>query len=482
MAKELGLVVIPVINKIDLATARQEETASEITNLLGCPPEDVLSVSAKTGQGVAELLEAVIRRVPPPKIEFPETPGARALIFDFEYSEHQGVIVYVRVFDGTIQRHDVLIFGSSGEKFEVMATGTFRPEKEISPALHAGEIGYLVTGVKEPGRARVGDTIINPRHPLPLFPGFLAPPPVVWASLYPSDQRDFELLKQALARLRLSDASLTFGEESSMVLGRGFRAGFLGLLHLEIVTERLRREFNLSLTVAMPTVSYRLRALKSREECLVYSPALFPEETKDFAILEPWVEALLIVPSEYLGAVLKLGPEHEVRVHSIDDFSRGRVRLVISLPLRELMQRFFDDLKTVSSGFASFSYRLIAERLADVVRLDILLNGELVPAFSRIVARRKVESEAEASVERLKELLPRQLIAVRIQAKSLGRILASRSIAAVKKDVTGYLYGGDRTRKMKLWEKQKRGKKKMQERGSVRIPPDVFLKMISLPR
>lgn len=478
MARELGRVVIPVINKIDLPVARVAETEAEIVELLGCVPADILRVSGKTGEGAAALLEAIITRIPAPQTELPGHQ-ARALVFDFEYSNHQGVIVYTRLFDGEIKAGDELKFFASGEKFRVLEVGAFAPARVNKPSLAAGEIGYVVTGIKKPGQTKVGDTLMTSTASLPPIPGYTEPAPVVWASIYPESQDDLPLLRQALIRLKLSDAALSFEEESSTSLGRGFRCGFLGLLHLEIITERLRREFDLSLVIATPTIGYEVRDLSAGTLEFIYSPYLFPEDLKNKVVEEPWVKAQIIVPPAYTSNVIKLLNDHEATLLATENFSGERIRLELELPLRELMRNFFDEIKSVSSGFASFSYALVGKRPADVVRLDVLVNEEAVPAFSRIVSDRKVEHEAQDVVERLKEILPRQLIAIKIQAKARGRILAARSLSALRKDVTDYLYGGDITRKMKLREKQKKGKKKMQKLGSVNLPQDVFLKMIN---
>lgn len=482
MAREQGLKVIPVLNKIDLPNARPKEIREEVVRLLDCEPDEIMEVSGKTGQGVLELLDVIIERVPPPVAEYKDTPGSRALVFDFEYSTHRGVIVYVRMLDGSIKRGDLLAFTASGERFEVLETGTFKPAKAATESLVAGEIGYLVTGIKKPGQSRVGDTIITLQHQLPAVPGYMEPRPVVWASMYPESQDDFVPLRQALERLNLSDSSLSFEEESSGSLGRGFRCGFLGMLHLEIITERLKREFNLELIVATPTISYKITNDRTGEVQMVYAPHLFPEETKGLAIEEPWIRVKIITPPDYLGLVIPLLHEHEALITDTETFGDMRTKLELEMPLRELMRNFFDEIKSVSSGFASFSYEMVDMRRADVVRLDLLVNEELIPAFSRIVSRRRVEREAEDAAERLKNLLPRQLIVIKIQSKALGRIIASRTISAMRKDVTDYLYGGDITRKMKLREKQKKGKKKMQSRGKVSIPHDVFLKMMKSGR
>lgn len=476
MAKAEGLTIIPVMNKIDLPVARPEEVREEIKELLGCQTEDILAVSGKTGEGVLKLLETVVTKIPPPKSLYDQ--GVRALVFDFEYSTHKGVVVYTRLFDGEIKKGDQLFFQAIKEKFTVLETGIFSPEKVPVDKLSAGETGYIVTGIKKTGEAKVGDTITSIVAPLPPIPGYMTPRPVVWASMYPESQDDFMALKQALERLKLSDSSLSFEEETSGSLGRGFRCGFLGMLHLEIITERLRREFNLELVVATPTISYEVEKLPSGPSELIYSPHLFPDETKNYHIREPWIEVKIITPGNYLSQIIQLLHEHEAEIKETENFGDNRTSLVIEMPLRELMRNFFDEVKSASSGFASFSYQLTGMRSADVVKMDVLIGEEIVPAFSKIVSRRRVEREASEMAERLKNLIPRQLIVVKIQVQALGRILAARSIAAMRKDVTDYLYGGDITRKMKLREKQKKGKKRMQKMGKVSIPPEVFLKMM----
>lgn len=476
MARTEGLVIIPVMNKIDLPVARPAEVREEIVNLLKCAPEDILAVSGKTGEGVAELLATLVARIPPPKSL--HQAGTRALVFDFEYSTHKGVIVYARVLDGEIKKGDQLIFAALQEKFTVLETGIFSPEKQVSSSLSAGEIGYIVTGIKKASEAKVGDTIVTPNLLLPAVPGYMTPRPVVWASIYPAGQDDFPALKQALERLQLSDSSLSFEEETSGSLGRGFRCGFLGMLHLEIITERLRREFNLDLVVATPTISYEVENLTTGVKEMVYSPQLFPEDTKNYRIREPWVEVKIISPASYLSPIIQLLHEHEAEILNTETFGDQRTSLDLLMPLRELMRNFFDEIKSATSGFASLSYTLVDLRPADVVKMDVLIGEELIPAFSRIVSRRRVEREAQDTAERLKNLIPRQLIVIKIQVQALGRILAARSISAMRKDVTDYLYGGDITRKMKLREKQKKGKKKMQRMGKVNIPPEVFLKMM----
>jgi GTP-binding protein LepA len=478
MAKDLKLKVIPVLNKIDLPAARPDEIEGEVMKLVGCERHEILRVSGKTGEGVGSLLEAIVERIPPPTTEYPDTTSARALVFDFEYSPHRGIIVYLRLLDGAIKAGDSLQFVASKENFVVQEVGIFTPTKQATSELTPGAIGYMVTAIKKPGETRVGDTITRPANPLPQVPGYMSPKPVVWASIYPESQDDFTLLRQALERLYLSDSALSFEEESSGSLGRGFRAGFLGMLHLEIITERLKREFNLTLVVATPTISYTLVDDAKGTKTQIYSPHLFPEDTKGTTVLETWVNVKLISPSAYLGSLIPILHDHEAEITETETFSDNRTALSLEMPLRELMRNFFDEVKSASSGFASLAYQITGERAADVVRLDILINGEVVAAFTRVVARIRVQREAEEAVTRLKNLLPKQLIMVKIQGRALGRILSADTISAMRKDVTDYLYGGDITRKMKLREKQKKGKKKMQQRGKVNIPEDVFLKMM----
>jgi len=478
MAQELGLTIIPVINKIDLPHARVEETKQEIFKLLPGWQGEILSVSGKTGEGVTDLLDEIVKRIPSPRSEFGSAPGSRSLIFDFEYSNHQGVIVYVRMFDGSLKRGDQVIFSVAGEKFNVMEVGTFSPGKTPREAISAGEIGYIVTGIKQPGIASVGDTITGFRKPLPALPGYFNPRPVVWASVYPESQDDFMVLKQSLAKLRLSDSAFSYEEETSGALGRGFRCGFLGMLHLEIITERLKREFDLSLVIATPTISYEVTNKRTGVTENIYSPHLFPEDLKEIEVNETCIKVKIITPLIYLNTLMQLLYDHEAEVVHMENFGDNRTVLEIEMPLRELMRNFFDEVKSASSGFASFSYQMLDKRKADVVRLDILVAEEPMAAFSRVVSTRRVQKEAEEAVEKLKKLLPSQLIIVKIQGKAMGRILASRTISAMRKDVTDYLYGGDITRKMKLREKQKKGKKKMQKLGKVNIPQDVFLKMM----
>ncbi len=481
MAQKEGLKIIPVVSKIDSPLARVPEVKQEIATLLGCSPDDVLEASGKTGEGVEALLHEVIEKIPSPKSLEEESAYTSkdfsSLVFDFQYDNHRGVIVYVRVFAGEVRKNDSLIFKVAGETLIALEVGVFSPDEKPKESLNAGEIGYIVTGIKKPGIASVGDTVANAKNLKPALGGYMQPQPVVWASIYPESQDDFANLRMALGRLRLSDSSFAHEEESSGALGRGFRCGFLGMLHLEIITERLRREFSLNLIVTTPSITYEV-TLKNGKKVVVYSPPFFPDEGNYTDVREPWVEMQLITPPDYLGPVMQLLYNHEAEVGDTETFGDNRTSIKILMPLREMMRNFFDELKSATSGFASVSYEIKEMRNADVVRLDLLVADEVVPAFSRVVSRRRVEEEAIAAVKKLFEALPRQMFVTKIQGKALGRIISSETLSAMKKDVTGYLYGGDITRKMKLREKQKEGKKRMKERGKVNIPHDVFLKMM----
>lgn len=475
MARETGLVVVPVVSKIDSPLAKIEEVKKELAKLLDISTEDVFGVSGKTGEGVEDLLREIVKKVPSPK----EVVGSvfKSLVFDFQYDNHRGVIVYVRVVEGKLSRGEKLIFKASKESFNAIEVGIFSPDEVPVSEIKAGDIGYIVTGIKEPGIASVGDTVASIKDTTEALPGYMNPRPVVWASVYPESQDDFNLLRQALSRLRLSDSSLSYEEESSGALGRGFRCGFLGMLHLEIITERLRREFNLELVVTTPSITYEVE-MKDGKKIMVYSPHLFPDDGLIAKVREPWARVSIISPSEYLGGLLQVFYDHEAEIGETESFGDNRIQIHSLMPLRELMRGFFDEVKSVSSGFGSVLYEMEGMRDADVVKLDILVADEPVSAFTRIVSRRKMETEAEKAVEKLHSVLPRQMFNTKIQGKGLGRIISSRTLPALKKNVTAHLYGGDITRKRKLWEKQKEGKKRMKDRGEVNIPHDVFLKMM----
>lgn len=483
MARESGLRIIPVLSKIDSPLARVDEVKIEVAKLLGCDLDDILEVSGRTGDGVEALLHEVIKRVPPPEVEYTGNNDLRALVFDFKYSDHKGVIVYVRVLDGEVRKGENLLFKVANEKFISLEVGTFSPEEFAREKLSAGDIGYIVTGIKKPGIASVGDTITLLKNPLPAFPGYLNPQPVVWASVYPESQDDFNQLRMALGRLKLSDSAFSFEEESSGALGRGYRCGFLGMLHLEIITERLKREFDLNLVVTTPSITYYV-ALKNGKQETIYSPHLFPNDGEIIDIEEPWVNIVLITPMTYLGNVMQMLFDHEAEVGKTENFGDDRSEIEIHMPLREMMRNFFDELKSATSGFASISYKIAELRKADVTRLDILVADEIVAAFTRVVSKKKAYDEAEQAVEKLHSILPRQQFTTKIQGFASGRILSSRTLSAFRKDVLMHgskvVGGGDISRKKKLLEKQKKGKKRMEERGrgNVNIPQEVFLKMM----
>lgn len=475
MAREHGLVIIPALSKVDSPLARIADVKAEIALLLRVDESCIKETSGKTGDGVRELLNEVVAVVPPPASK---THEARALIFDFQYSEHRGIILFVRVTNGTLAKGDQLKFAAMKDRFNALEVGIFAPDETPVDVLQSGSIGYVVTGIKKPGIARVGDTVLSARATVGALPGYQQPRPVIWASVYPESQDDLVLLRQALERLRLTDSSLSYEEEASGILGRGFRCGFLGMLHMEIITERLRREFALELIVTLPTIAYEVTSKGNTEE--VYVASKFPDIGPHVSVREKWVRADILAPAIYIGGILELVHQHEGSVVHTDTLPDGRTQLTAELPLRELMRNFFDKLKNVSSGFASLSYEELQWREAHVTRLDTLVAEEVYPAFSRIVSTRRVREEAEAMVERLYEFLPRQQFELKIQTKAEGKIIASRKKSAMRKDVTGYLYGGDVSRKQKLLQKQKKGKKKMLAHGTgkVHIPHEVFMKVM----
>lgn len=477
MAKEQGLTIIPVLTKTDMGHSRPEEVGDSVMKLLGCKREDIMLVSGKTGDGVPELLETICERIPPPRPT--ELDAYRGLIFDFQYSNHRGVIVFMRVFDGVVKKGDQLRFAASGKTFIALEVGMVTPAEVPVEYLQAGEIGYIVTGIKEPGVATVGDTLILEKRPAPALAGYQEAKPVVWASVFPDSQDDFTILRQALDRLKLSDSSLSYEEESSGVLGRGFRCGFLGMLHLEIVTERLRREFDIEIIITAPSIAYEITYPDGQIDS-VYAASRFPEYGIHATVREPWLLGQIISPPEYVGNIMNLLFEHEGNVLETEVLTDGRNLVTIEMPLRELMRNFFDKLKNATSGYASLSYEIAELRPANVVRLDVLVAEELITAFSRVVGDKRADFDARATVDKLYDNLPRQQYVTKIQAKVRGKIIASRTLSALKKDVTGYLYGGDITRKMKLRDKQKKGKKKALElgKGRVNISQEVFMKMI----
>ncbi|OHB16180.1 MAG: elongation factor 4 [Candidatus Zambryskibacteria bacterium RIFOXYC1_FULL_39_10] len=481
MARAQGLVIIPALSKCDSPLARVPEVKAEIISLLGCRDEEIIQTSGKTGDGVEKLLLDIVEKIPAPDAATDEP--LQALVFDFKYSSHRGIIVFARIMKGEVGARENLIFRGAEQKFVALEVGIFKPDEEAKKSLKAGETGYIVTGIKTPGIVSVGDTIGKEKEVALPLPGYSMPKPVVWASVFPEDQGELVALRQALAKLKLTDSSLFYEEESSGVLGKGFRCGFLGMLHLEIITERLKREFNLTLIITQPSITYDLEYKNGKKE-KIFSPAFFPEDGLIEKIEEPWVSVNIIAPSQYVGGLLPLLYEYEAEIVSTDSFGllesaqANKTNIHALMPLRELMRGFFDKLKSVSQGYASLSYEEAGMREANVTKLCVLVNGDEEPSLSRVVSKRIVEREAESIVEKLKNLLPRQMFELKIQGKALGRVISSRTISAFRKDVTQHMYGGDITRKMKLREKQKKGKKKMKERGKISIPQDVFIKIM----
>ena len=480
-AQKQKLVIIPAINKIDLANARTEEIEQELKGLLGAEVE-IFKISAKNGANVEKLLAAVINKVPPPK---KSRDGLnRALVFDSSYDSYKGVVAYVRVFDGSFKTGDKVKFIAAGKEAELMEVGYFKPQFAAQKELKEGEIGYIATGLKDPTLVRVGDTILSnyslltTNYSLLALPGYKEPSPVVFASLFPKDGAEFAMLKDALLKLKLSDAALTFELDSQEVLGRGFRCGFLGSLHMEIVLERLRREYNMSLITTTPSVSYEIVLKNNGQTQTIFSAADLPESDRYTEIREPWVVLTVLSPSKYIGGILELLTSRRGLSQDTKYISDGRVEIVYRIPLAEIIVDFHDKLKSASSGFASLSYEFLELKKGDLVKLDILVAGEKTDALSRIVPKDSVQDEGKRMVEKLKKLLPRQWFEITLQAAIGGKIIARENIAALKKDVTGYLYGGDITRKMKLREKQKKGKKKMKARGRVNIPNSVFFELL----
>jgi GTP-binding protein LepA len=476
LAIENELEIVPVANKIDLPQADPDAAAGEVAELLGGSPSDVLRISAKTGAGVEDVLDAIVERVPTPAGD-PDAP-ARALIFDSSYDQYRGVIAFVRVVDGRFETRDRLRAMALGTELEAEELGFMAPERTPVAALTAGEVGYVVTGLKDVSRLRVGDTLTSRSRPAAIpLPGYKDVKPMVFAGLFPTDSDEYPALRDALERLKLNDASLFYEPETSQALGFGFRCGFLGLLHMEIVRERLEREFDLDLLVTAPTVAYRAEA-RSGATVEVHNPADLPREVE--RVEEPYVKASVIVPRDHVGAVMELCTERRGRFDHMEYLSEQRVLLVYELPLGEIVLDFYDQLKSRTRGYASFDYDLAGFREGDLTRVDILVAGEQVDALSLIVHRDAAYERGRQLVERLKEEIPRQMFDVAVQATIGSRVVARETIKAKRKDVLAKCYGGDITRKRKLVEKQKKGKKRMKQVGGVEVPQEAFLAVLNL--
>ena len=477
LAIDAGLDIIPVLNKIDLPGAQPEKYAEEIAGIIGGDPADVLRVSAKTGEGVESLLNVIVDQVPPPQGDADAPP--RALIFDSVYDTYRGVVTYVRVVDGKLTHRDKIKMMSTNAVHEMLEVGVISPEPVKEKSIGVGEVGYLITGVKEVRQSRVGDTVTsaNKGAEEPLG-GYKNPNPMVFSGLYPIDGDDFATLREALEKLQLNDAALVYEPESSGALGFGFRIGFLGLLHLEIVRERLEREFNLDLISTAPNVVYRVE-LEDGSEHVVTNPSEYPNAGKIDKVFEPVVRATVLSPAEYIGAIMELCQSRRGQLQGMDYLSDDRVEIRYTLPMGEIMFDFFDALKSRTKGYASLDYELSGEQAADLVKVDILLQGEVVDAFSAIVHRDNAYGYGVMLAGKLKELIPRQQFEVPIQAAIGARIIARENIRAMRKDVLAKCYGGDITRKRKLLEKQKEGKKRMKMVGRVEVPQEAFIAALS---
>ncbi|MDP3954219.1 MAG: translation elongation factor 4 [bacterium] len=478
-AREQGLVIIPVINKVDLPNARVSEVEEEIKNLLNSEAK-IFKISAKTGEGVADILEEVIRLVPPPSgNKYQEDTGDRfrAVIFDSDFDSYKGVIAFVRVFGGRLKAGQQISFSAAKARSSVVEVGYFMPLLTKADSIEAGQIGYIATGLKDPATVRVGDTVGIWNEPVEALPGYKEPRPMVFASFYPEAGDDYDSLKDALSKVKLTDASLSYEPESSPGLGRGFRLGFLGMLHIEIVSERLHREHKLGLIISTPSVEYHV-VQKNGKVAVIRSASAMPDPSYIEKIEEPMVLLEILSPASYLGSLMNLLAELRSQYLDTDYIGKEIVVLKYKVPLAEIVTDFYDKLKSISSGYASMSYEPSEYQHSDLVRLDILVAGDPVEPFAKIVPREKAHNEGKNIVERLKKVIPPQLFVVALQAAIGGKIIARESISAKRKDVTGYLYGGDITRKKKLLEKQKRGKKKMKEIGKVNIPQKVFLEML----
>lgn len=481
LALEHGHVILPVINKIDLPNARPLEVALEVEEVLGLPADEAIFASGKTGEGVKEILESIVKRIPPPKGKR-EAP-LKALIFDSVYDSYQGVIPYIRLFEGQVQPGDRIRVWSTGKEFTVDRVGVFRPGGlEATPALEAGEVGWLTAAIRDIHDVQVGDTLTLADRPTDApYPGFRPAKPVVFAGLYPVDSADYGRLREALEKLKLNDAALFFEPETSEALGFGFRCGFLGLLHAEIVQERLEREFGLDLIATAPSVIYKVR-LKNGEEVEVHNPADLPDPSRIQEILEPYVKLTLYTPEEYVGSIMQLVQEKRGRMQGMNYLPGKRVELIYEVPFGEILYDFHDRLKSLSRGYASMDYEQIGYQPGDLVKVTVLVHGEPVDALAFVAHREKAYAIARALVDKLAEVIPRQQFEVPIQAAIGGKIIARATVRALRKDVLAKCYGGDVTRKKKLLEKQKEGKKRLKAIGKVEVPQEAFLAVLSAGR
>jgi GTP-binding protein LepA len=475
LAQAHNLKIIPVVNKIDLPNSDREKTAEEIKKAFGFTDDEILYASGKTGEGVEKILQAVVDRVPAAtgKADGP----LRALIFDSAYDQHRGVITFVRIVDGKLTKNEKIQTLGTKTSAEALEVGFFHPKFFPSKELNTGEVGYIVTGLRDVRKARVGDTITNASKAVEPLPGYKQVKPMVYASIFPTSGDDYPLLRDAIDKLKLNDAALEFEPENIPALGFGFRTGFLGLLHMDIVQERLTREYNLDLVLTAPSVEYKIN-MKHGESKIIHTPAELPDPSLFESIEEPWVDIEILVPQKFIGGILELITGRRGIYKNMDYLSNERVLITAEMPLANIIIDFYDKLKSVSSGYASLNYEFVDYRLGDLVKLDILVANEKVDALSMIVHRDIAEGEGRGLAEKLKTLIPRQQFEIAIQAVIGGKVIARETISAVRKDVTKGLYGGDVTRKMKHLEKQKKGKKRLKRIGSVDIPQEAFLAIL----
>jgi GTP-binding protein LepA len=480
LAIDNGLEIIPVLNKIDLPSAMPEVVTEQVLELIGGKKEDVIHASAKADIGTEDILEAIVRRIPPAKIEN-EKP-LRALIFDSVFDIYRGVIVYVRVFEGELKEGDKIGFFFSGKEFVAEEVGTLRMQRQRTGKLSSGDVGYLIAGIKDVNDSNVGDTVFNTANRItePL-PGYKEVKPMVFSGIYPAQSEDFEELRESLSKLKLNDAALTFQPESSVALGFGFRCGFLGMLHMEIIQERLEREYDLTIVTTVPNVEYKVYKTDG-EVIIVDNPSLMPEPVKIDYIEEPYIKAQIITPTDYIGNIMKLASDRRGIYKTTHYIDAKRVDLQFEFPLAEIIFDFYDKLKSSTRGYASFDYELMDYRQSDLVKLDILLNGDPVDALSTIVHREHAQDWGRKLCSKLRELIPKQMYEVAIQAAIGSKIIARETISARRKNVTAKCYGGDITRKKKLLEKQKEGKRRMKQVGSVEIPQEAFLAVLSIEK
>jgi len=480
LAKKQNLKIIPVVNKIDSPIAKVDETLEELSNLLDVMPDEILKISAKDGTNVEQVLTTIIKQVPPPN-ESVEGAPFRALIFDSEFDSFKGVIAFVRVMDGEISDHEKIELMATNTLAEVKELGYLNPTFSAQTKIKAGDIGYIATGIKEPGKVTAGDTIIKAqtlatKGSVQALPGYQEPKPMVFASLYPENPEDFENLKVALGKLKLNDPALVFEQEMKEALGRGFNCGFLGTLHIEIISERLQREFGLNLVISTPSVIYKIFDNKEKE-ILIHSASDWPDQSRIKNCEEPWVSLEVIAPSNQMGKLMEILKSLKGNYVETNYLSPERAIIVFETPLRGIIANLYEKIKTASQGYASMNYKMLGYRSAELVKMEILIAGKKEEAFSKIVAEDEAYAEGKRVVEKLKEVLPKQMFSVALQAVVGGKIIARETIKAYMKDVAGYLYGGDVTRKNKLRDKQKKGKKLMKEKGSVNVPTKAFLEV-----